>query len=529
MAVDGAIDDTSQVTINANGWLDFEATDTFTAVIGGSGSLEIGGGKIGGPLVTANEVPVSGPVVTLTAVETYTGETDIGDSATLVLGATASIAQSSLVYVDGVLDVSGVGSGTATNVTLDQLAGGSDGLVNLGANTLEITGSGSCNWFDGSISGTGGVLVDASAVLQLSGGDSTYIGKTVINGELVLADGASLSGTHNVSLKTTGAELLVESGWSDINELTGISGTFIELSGSCATLEVTENGVNASYSGVINGSGNLDIGEGAATLTLFGSEGYTGRTEIDTGGHLVLSGAASLANSWNVEVDGILDVSAVTTSGTTSFDELNGSGSLILGSTNVLDHVNNEVFSGVISGSGSFTAIGETEFVSASNQSSTLLQLSGANTFTGQLVIDGGTVELEGVNSAGSGTISFAGSTGADVGVLQIDNSALTGVGTATESFANTIDFSTMQSSGSSGIIDLAGLAYEGGSQESSLSYNSTSHVLTVTEGNVSVQLHVTGISDASGLAAYEDSHGGTFLVYDNTTQATYDASHFHP
>ena len=89
-------------------------------------------------------------VVTLEAVNTFTGATTIGDGGTLALSGTGSVAGSSVTLDAGLFDISGV-SGTETVTMLSSDAGGT---VALGSNTL-IAGGGV---FAGTITSTGGAI-----------------------------------------------------------------------------------------------------------------------------------------------------------------------------------------------------------------------------------------------------------------------------------------------------------------------------------------------------------------------------------
>ena len=516
--------DGSTMTSNIvdNGELQVVTTGTFAPAISGTGFVVFDAADFG-PTGTA-------AVTTLTALETYTGVTDVDDGTTLAIGAGGSIAASA--YVDlfsevnnatSTLDISAAGATVAVGGLVGQ------GAVVLGANTLEITGVPGEN-FSGSITGSGGLQIDANGALTLTQASSSsvyvYTGATNVLGTLTL-DGVTLD-SSNVSIRS-GGSLVVENAVV-INELTGQTKTTVMLDGAASSLSVTENVVAASYSGVISGAGSFDL-SGPDALTLLGVNTYTGTTTIETGASLVIQGSGQLATTSMVTDNGTLRFAIGATAAT--LDNVHGTGTLSLGQAMLTDTLTGTgttaTLSGLIQGVGSLTVAG----VTAAGTTGTTptpashLTLSGANTFTGGLNITGGVVELASSGAASSNTIHFA-DNGANVGVLQIDNAALTGLGTGMEHFANTITgLSAVGTTTGGDVIDLTGLTYEGAA---TATYSGTT--LTVTEGNASVSLTLTGVPAGDTFAAYQDSHGGTFLVLEGgtpTSMATYDMTHFHP
>ncbi|WP_153490370.1 autotransporter outer membrane beta-barrel domain-containing protein [Segnochrobactrum spirostomi] len=135
-----------------------------------------------GPLVGDGPLVKNGAgTLTLSAVNAYTGATQINNGTLALIGA-ASIARSSGVTIAGgaVLDISAANAGTA----ITSLAG--SGTVALGTETLAITnGAGT---FSGTIEGTGKLLVTGGS--QSLGGDQTYSGETVVAGGVLYVDGS---------------------------------------------------------------------------------------------------------------------------------------------------------------------------------------------------------------------------------------------------------------------------------------------------------------------------------------------------
>ncbi|EKD2108428.1 autotransporter outer membrane beta-barrel domain-containing protein [Salmonella enterica subsp. enterica serovar Kentucky] len=180
--------------------------------------------------------------------------------------------------------------------------------------------------FDNAISGSGQVVKSGDETLTLSG-SNTYTGGTIISGGTLVATNVEALGTGDVT--------------------------------DNATLELNTGG---TFDNAIGGSGNV-VKSGADTLTLSGSNSYTGGTTI-SGGTLVAS---------NVEALGTGDVTNNATL------ELNTGG----------DFINNIGGTGRVEKSGDDT-----------------LTLSGSNTYTGGTLINGGTLVASNVEALGTGDVT---------------------------------------------------------------------------------------------------------------------------
>ncbi|ECA2539770.1 AIDA autotransporter-like protein ShdA, partial [Salmonella enterica subsp. enterica serovar Altona] len=189
--------------------------------------------------------------------------------------------------------------------------------------TLELNTGGT---FDNAISGSGQVVKSGDDVLTLSGANS-YSGGTLISDGTLVASNVEALGTGDVT--------------------------------DDATLELNTGG---TFDNAIGGSGNV-VKSGADTLTLSGSNSYTGGTTI-SGGTLVAS---------NVEALGTGDVTNNATL------ELNTGG----------DFINNIGGTGRVEKSGDDT-----------------LTLSGSNTYTGGTLINGGTLVASNVEALGTGDVT---------------------------------------------------------------------------------------------------------------------------
>ena len=217
-----------------------------------------------------------------------------------------------------------------------------------GASTWTLTGTTSevTSWslFDGTLSvSSDGNLGAAAGTLTFNGG--------------ALQNTASFTSARNITLNAPG--------------------------GTIETL------ADLTLTGVISGPGALTK-TGASTLTLSGTNSYSGETLIQAG-TLALEGTGSLSSSSRVIANGTFDISGVTAAGT-DVQRLAGSGAVNLGNKTLTLTSANDLFSGIISGTGGLTVSGGTQ------------TLSGANNYTGATTISGGTLAAGAVNAFSAGS-----------------------------------------------------------------------------------------------------------------------------
>nr|HAF2590185.1 autotransporter outer membrane beta-barrel domain-containing protein [Salmonella enterica] len=287
--------------------------------------------------------------------------------------------------------------------------------------TLELNTGGT---FDNAISGSGQVVKSGDKMLTLSGANS-YTGGTTISGGTLVASNVEALGTGDV---TNNATLELNTGGDFINNIGGTgrvekSGDdTLTLSGSntytggttisggtlvandvnaLGTGDVTDNATlelntSGTFDNVISGSGQV-VKSGDKTLTLSGSNTYTGGTTINDG-TLIAS---------NVEALGTGDVTDNATL------ELNTGGT----------------FDNAISGSGQVVKSGDET-----------LTLSGANSYTGGTLISSGTLVANDVNALGTGDVT-------DNAVLELNtggdfDNAISGSGQVVKSGDETLTLS---------------------------------------------------------------------------------------
>ena len=243
-----------------------------------------------------------------------------------------------------------------------------------------LGGTGATTTYSGVVSGTGALTKIGTGTFTLTG-NNTYTGTTDVEaGTLMLGTGGSVG---------------------------ALVGGNIILNGN-GTLVFNRNNT-ATLAGVISGNGTLTT-LGTGTLTLTGNNTsfngtvniQNGQISVDGTGYLAVSDSTVWLNGGNLSLG---TLSAATLGGVL------GSGNLSYGATSLTIGANGATttYSGVLSGSGSFTKIGNGT-----------LTLSGNNTYSGSTSVNNGMLVLTGSN--GNGTISIA-----DGATLQVGNGNATG------------------------------------------------------------------------------------------------------
>ncbi|MBW7894308.1 MAG: autotransporter-associated beta strand repeat-containing protein, partial [Opitutaceae bacterium] len=278
-------------------------------------------------------------------------------------GTDASTTFSGIISGDGGLEKTGTGtlslSGAntysgGTTVTAGTLQGDTTSLQgNIANEALLVFDQAGSGTYAGVVSGTGNLLKSGAGTLTLSG-TNTYTGATTIDtGTLQLGAANALGDSTAVTVNASGSLAL-----NAANETVGsIAGSGAINLGSYI---LTSGGTDASttFSGIISGSGGLEK-SGAGTLTLSGSNTYSGGTTV--------------------------------TAGTLQGDAASLQGNIANSAQLVFDQAGSGTYADVISGTGNLLKSG-----------AGTLTLSGANTYTGATTIDAGTLLIGTDNALGS-------------------------------------------------------------------------------------------------------------------------------
>jgi fibronectin-binding autotransporter adhesin len=363
-------------------------------------------------------------VLTLGAVNSFTGTTDVAEG-TLVLAIDDAVAASGAVTIaDGaVLDMTdttqsltnltGIGSaalvlGDAGQVILTNsfdtifagdISGGDDsGLEKTGPAGLTLTGE---NSMTGQVSITGGTLTLADQATIAAGRIGIGNGADLVTQGGALAEDMTLAPMQGADVTLNGSETIGQIALED-----GAAAGTITLNGTDVVLNLS--GTGTDFAGSLTGTGGLTISDGTHRLSGIIANSYEGATQV-TGGTLELAGGVAIRDTGAVVLsnDGTLRVVDAETIGQIAGSE---DTSLVLDDTLTTGGSDGDtLMAGVISGAGGLTKAGEG-----------VMTLTGVNSYTGATVVEGGTLALTGDGAIASTDISI----GAD-GILRSDGGAL--------------------------------------------------------------------------------------------------------
>lgn len=334
-------------------------------------------------------------------VNTYTGTTTI-NAGTLTQGVSGSIPSTAI----SLADVAGATlSLNDIDLTVTSFSGGGStgGNISLGSGTI-TTGNSSNQSYGGVISGTGGLTKQGSGTLTLSN-TNTYSGVTTITAGTLNITGAlpqtaSISNSGTIQFDTTAG---------DLSLLRVISGTGVLVKAGTNTLSLDT--VDQTYTGATRISGG--------TLKFF-------RTNQISSSSAVFFTQANTS----IDMNGFSQSFGSIATDSTGVTIVNGGGNLTVGSDNT-----STLFTGVISGTGTFTKAGTGTLV-----------LTGENTYTGATTVSAGTLRT---NKDLNASTSIAISSGATLDYAPADGESLTltkvvsGAGTFTKSGAGTLTVSS--------------------------------------------------------------------------------------
>ncbi len=300
----------------------------------------------------------------MTGTNSYSGGTFI-NTGTLSISLDSALgnAASSITFNGGTLQMAS-GLNDSRAVTLD--SGG--GTIDTGVNSSTFTGV---------FSGAGSLTKVGTGALFLTGTNS-YNGGTLIDAGTLGINADAALGNAASSITFNGGTLQIAAGLNDSRAVTLNSGGTIDT------------GVDSStFTGVFSGNGSMTKA-GAGMLTLFAANTYTGGTTVNAG-TLSISTDSNLGNAAGPLTfnGGTLQTTAGITSGRNI--SLAGSGTI---DTQIYD----STFTGVISGGGALTQLGNG-----------VLFLAGANSYSGGTVFNNGTINVSSASALGSGQLTFNG------------------------------------------------------------------------------------------------------------------------
>jgi len=343
-------------------------------------------------------------------------------SSNLVLGQYDSNSTNALVNNGGTVSINGnlylesQRSGTNTNLLTMTSGTTSAGTLYVGAgntssntNTVSVSGGLlTVNYLPlySSVGSTSSVVITGGFVQDSGNCDFSTSGtSSVTTNSITLGNGALGSGTlsvHQFNQLSPGANTTNQILWNggvlkasnNNSTLISASGINMIVGGAGGVFDV--NGFSSTIPAIISGTGGLVVANSsgtAGTLTLTGSNSYTGATTVN-GGTLQLGNASALGTT----TAALINNGAVNLGGySVTVDAFSGSGAISNGSLTVGSANGSGVFSGSFSGAGGLTQSG-----------SGTLTLTGSNSYTGATTITGGTLQIGNGGTTGSLSASSA-------------------------------------------------------------------------------------------------------------------------
>jgi autotransporter-associated beta strand protein len=345
---------------------------------------------------------------------------------TLAIGGPSALQPNAVFTATGTLDLNGF------NGSVVGLAGA--GSVNLRAGTLTIANVGTSRNFTGVISGTGGLII-SNGVSQQIEGNNTFSGGILIQlGTLFLRTNNATSGgisqaagTGPITIADTGATPRAAVGANYTTGIVLITNAIVAASGR--GLFFPSNGGTNQFDGTISGPGGmLRDNNGSGLVILTGSNTFSGGLEIDSrtlalaNKNALGTGPFTIGNpvtfpSSTIVISPIVDLSGANaiTNITTLNQNFSFAGTNNLELSGPITISNLLTITTLGSGTVNFSGVVNGDFGLTKSGSGTLI-LSAANTYTGDTLVNLGTLLIN--NTSGSGT---------STGTVNVGNSAILG------------------------------------------------------------------------------------------------------
>jgi autotransporter-associated beta strand protein len=424
---DGSLSGVGGITNNGALVYNLAGSQTYGGIISGPGSLTKSGTG----------------TLTLQGANFFAGTTTI-------TGGTLNLSNGNALQQSTVLAPTASGASVVFDQSVSGLAftlGGLTGSGNLSlqnnaaspaAIALTVGGNNASTTYSGALSGSGSLTKTGGGTLVLSG-TNTYTGGTTVGaGTLAVTTTGVLPGYSSGSMVAvnSGATLAMSvggTGWAAGNVgslLLANSGGF--ASGSVLGIDTTLAGTGGfSYGGsntpIAGSMGLSKLGPNALILT--GSNTFTGPTTV-SGGTLQFGNGSSGNDGSLASTAGIIDNAAV-----------------------VYNLAGSQSYSGVISGFGSLAKAG----------SSSLLVLTGTNTYSGPTTITGGTLQLGTGSSGQDGLLSNTTGITDNAALIynlagaQTYSGAITGTGSLTKGGTGALTLSSTANTYTGGTTVIAG------------------------------------------------------------------------
>ncbi|MFO6446274.1 autotransporter-associated beta strand repeat-containing protein [Erythrobacter sp. NE805] len=358
--------------------------------------------------------------VTLSGANTYAGETVVRAGTLLIASSSAlgSNSDGTRVLDGATLALAAAGESTSDAITITGSGvGGAGAIRHLGGNsflfnTITLAGDSRINADSGFLSVIGAILGDGqtltfggSGITIIDGGIAigsgtlvkdgsgrlalnsvnSFTGNVIVNnGDLQLSYGGGPTNSaidDSASITLNGGSMLIARD-ETIGSLSGNAGTVV-YAFEPATLTLGGNNASTTYAGDLINAGLSLTKQGTGTFTLTGNNTYGGVTTIN---------------------GGTLQIGNGGTTGTL------GTGNVVNNASLVFNRSNDFGVSNIISGTGSVTKLG-----------AGVLELRGANTFSGGIDLQQGRISVFNNASLGTGTLTMAEGT-----TLFVFNSGLT-------------------------------------------------------------------------------------------------------
>jgi autotransporter-associated beta strand protein len=383
------------VTVNANLGLAFSTLAASVGALQGSGNIALGNNSltVGGNNAST---PFSGAFVnsvgTVTKIGTGTwslagdnsnffGTVAVNAGALRILSENALAGCTVVVNDAGGLDLSAV-----STAFLGGLGGNSVGSVDLRGATLTVGQNNTPTTYSGTLqdsgqnSSFGSIIKVGAGALTLAGTSGNHPLVVTVSGGFLKAGSAAALQNAFVTVNPSG--VLDGTGVTSFT-LAGLAGTGSVRLGT-AVLTVSNDGPAGVYSGSLSGSGGLaKFGHGAFQLGGDNSS-FSGFVDIFAGTVVVASANALAGCTVNVvsgpglAFSGVLAANFGALSGPRDID--NSGVNLVVGGNGA-----DGTYSGILSGSGSFTKVGAGRQI-----------LTGPNTYSGMTTVTNGKLEIDG-------------------------------------------------------------------------------------------------------------------------------------